>query len=93
MAGLSQPACAAVIQGLGKAGFSPEQHSHPISWERGTVQAALLPVGACENLYSKSSLCSTPTPGGSSHAPVLTHMPVHGRRERKPGEWDLIQAH
>ena len=54
MAGLSRPARAAVIQGLGKAGLSPEQHSHPISWERGLhVQHGNCPgspaaLGACE---------------------------------------------
>ena len=43
------------------------QHSHPISWDvvftfsTTTVQAALLPVGACENLHSKFSLCSPHT--------------------------------
>ena len=42
------------VQGLGKAGLSPEQHSHPISWERGLhVQHGNCPgspaaPGACE---------------------------------------------
>ena len=54
------------------------QHSHPISWDvvftfsTTTVQAALLPVGAYENLHSKFSLCSPPH-REEAHTPSCSH--------------------